>query len=160
MTMKLRPAFLVALTLSALPLLARPVHGQDAQREVRAVIDRIFDGMRAADTVAIRSTFHPEFRLAITAFRDGDPVMNLVSGDQFIASIARATEKLDERIADVEIRVDDNLAMVWNRYVFYVGDRLDHCGVDAFTLVRTTDGWKILQVADTQRRDGCLPFHN
>jgi hypothetical protein len=141
---------------AALALLApRAAAAQNPEQEVRAVVDRLFDAMRAKDTTAIRATFHPEFRLAVTSFRDAAPVVRLVTGDAFIASIGRATERLDERISDVEIRVEDNVATVWNRYVFYVGERADHCGIDAFTLVRTTEGWKILQVADTQRREGC-----
>lgn len=47
--------------------------------------------------------------------------------------------------------VEIALAMVWNRYVFFIDERLDHCGVDAFTIVRTVEGWKVLHVADTQR---------
>lgn len=134
---------------------AANAQASDAEPEVRAVIDRLFDAMRASDTAAIRSTFHPEFRLAITTFRDGQPLVQLVTGDAFIASVGRSTSKLDEQISDVEIRVDDNVATVWNRYVFYVDGRADHCGIDAFTLVRTTEGWKVLMVADTQRREGC-----
>jgi hypothetical protein len=142
----------------ALVLLApAPARAQtrEAETEVRAVIDRLFDALRAPDTAAIRSTFHPEFRLAVTSFGEGQPQVRLVTGDEFIASVAAATAKLDEQISDVEIRIEDNVATVWNRYVFYVDGRADHCGIDAFILVRTTEGWKILQVADTQRREGC-----
>lgn len=148
------------LSLPALLLITTPgsLKAQDADAEVRAVVDRLFDAMRAQDTTAIRSTFHPEVRLALNSFRDGQPVVRLATADAFIESISRATESLDEQIADVEIRVDDNLATVWNRYVFYVGERLDHCGVDAFTIVRTTEGWKILHIADTQRTEGCQPL--
>lgn len=124
---------------------------QTPETEVRAVIDRMFQGLRDQDTTVMRSTFHPDFRLAITTSRDGQPVIRQVSGDAFLTSIVNATARLDEQISDVEIRVDDNLAMVWNRYVFYVDGVADHCGVDAFMLVRTPEAWKVLQVADTQR---------
>ena len=149
--------FLAVLMLMALliPQTAR-AQSADPESEVRAVIDRLFDGMRAADTAAIASTFHPEFRLAVTTFREGQPSIRLITGNAFLSSIADATAKLDEQISDVEIRVEDNVAMVWNRYVFYIDGRADHCGIDAFTLVRTTDGWKVLHVADTQRREGCV----
>ena len=53
------------------------------------------------------------------------------------------------------MRIDDNLATVWNQYAFYLGDTLHHCGVDAFQLFRSSDGWKIIQVSDTQRTEGC-----
>lgn len=152
--------WLCRLSLPALLLITATgsLEAQDTEAEVRAVVDRLFDAMRAQDTTAIRSTFHPEVRLALTSFRDGQPVIRLVTGDAFIETIGAATESLDEQIADVQIRVDDNIATVWNRYVFYIGDRLDHCGVDAFTMVRTTEGWKVLHVADTQRTEGCEPL--
>lgn len=53
------------------------LEAQDAEREVRAVVDRLFDGMRARDTAAIRATFHPDFRLAITSYREGQPAMQI-----------------------------------------------------------------------------------
>jgi hypothetical protein len=59
----------VALVLLA-PAPAR-AQSQDAETEVRAVIDRLFAGMRAPDTAAIRSTFHPEFRLAVNVIPRG-----------------------------------------------------------------------------------------
>ena len=47
------------------------------------------------------------------------------------------------------------LASVWVPYEFYLGDKFSHCGVDAFHLARFEDGWKIIGLADTQRREGC-----
>ena len=53
------------------------------------------------------------------------------------------------------MRVEDNLATVWNRYAFYYDGQLHHCGVDSFQLARTMQGWKVIAIADTQRRQGC-----
>jgi hypothetical protein len=36
-----------------------------------------------------------------------------------------------------------------------VGDRFSHCGVDAFTLAKEDDAWKIVALTDTRRRQGC-----
>jgi hypothetical protein len=55
------------------------------------------------------------------------------------------------------VHVDGGLASVWTEYAFYVGERLNHCGVDAFHLVRTAEGWRIIDLADTRRREGCAP---
>lgn len=139
-------------------LLPASAAAQSPEAEVRAVIDRMFEALRQQDTATMRSTFHPDFRLAITSTRDGQPVIQQVGGDAFLAAIGSSSQSLNETITDVEIRVHDNLATVWNRYNFWIDDRIDHCGVDAFILVRTADGWKVLQVADTQRREGCAPF--
>ncbi|MEI2720897.1 MAG: hypothetical protein V9E87_12310 [Gemmatimonadales bacterium] len=62
---------------------------------------------------------------------------------------------LDERIYDPEIRIDGGLATVWTFYAFFVGERLSHCGVDAFQLARTSEGWKIIALADSRQTTGC-----
>lgn len=129
----------------------------DPEAEVRAVIDRLFDGMRAQDTTVMRSTIHPSARLqSVGATREGTAVLRQDSVDAFIRSIAGAAGRtLDERLRDVEVRVDGNLATVWAPYAFYLDGNLSHCGVNAFQLFRGAEGWKITQIIDTRRRQGC-----
>jgi hypothetical protein len=69
----------------------------------------------------------------------------------FMESVSKASGKLDERISSPEVRVADNLATVWARYELYVNDKYNHCGIDAFQLVKTDIGWKISAIADTRR---------
>jgi hypothetical protein len=45
--------------------------------------------------------------------------------------------------------VTGDLALVFGRYTFHVGDKFSHCGTNAFQLVRTEAGWKIANVAST-----------
>lgn len=147
----------VALMAGAMTLASAPTASAQSADEqaVGEVIERLFDGMRAQDTAAIRSVFHEDSRLATTSSNDDGPVMRFVPIDDFIATVGGATDYLDERLGDVEIRVDDNLATAWMPYAFYLGEELSHCGVNAFQFVRTTDGWKVLQVADTRQQEGC-----
>jgi hypothetical protein len=126
------------------------------QQAVMATITRLFDGMRAADTTVMRSTFHPSARLQTTGIRDGAPVVQSVPIDRFLAGIARPHDEVyDERIWNTEVRVDDNLAAAWMNYAFFVGERLSHCGVNAFQLFRAPAGWRIIQIVDTRRQQGC-----
>lgn len=147
----LRP-LLAALLLAAG---AAPLAAQTAQeQEVRAVIDRLFDGMRAADSAAVRAVFHPDARLQTTAVRDGQPVLRTDSLARFLRAVGTPrTEVWDERIANVEIRADGELASAWMDYAFYVDDRFSHCGVNALQFARTPAGWQIIQIADTRRRE-------
>ena len=62
---------------------------------------------------------------------------------------------LDERLGPSDIWVEDNLATARMKYAFYYDGALSHCGVNVFVLARTTDGWKIISVADTRRQSGC-----
>jgi hypothetical protein len=165
----------LTLTLAASPLAmpsAVPIHAQapvapaparsvqdtaSVHAEVRAVVLRLFDGMRARDTSAMRALLHPAATLLSSGERDGAPVVRADPVDGWLASIARAPDGtvLDERVLSQEVRVDGGLASVWAEYELWVGPRFSHCGVDAFLLGRTADGWRILSVADTRRRTGC-----
>ena len=137
-----------------------PAHAQtDDEAAVRAVVDRLFDAMRAADSAGVRAVLHPKTRLTSVAESDGQPAIEVLdSMDGFINAVGTPHEETwDERIWDVEVRIDGRLATVWANYAFYLGDRLSHCGVDAFQLFKDVDGWKIFEIADTRRREGCEP---
>jgi hypothetical protein len=130
-----------------------------ARRDVLAVVQQLFDGMRARDTAKMRSLFDTGATLVAAGARGGGPGVQRMSVSQFVAAIAGAPagRLIDERIYAPEVRIDANLATVWTEYDLYVGDQFSHCGVDAFQLARTAAGWKIVALADTRRREGCPP---
>ena len=140
------------------PAAAPPVDTVAVRKEVLAVVNRLFDGMRAKDTAAIRATLHPAAALISAATRpNGTPAIQVDSVESWLRSIATPRpEVLDERIFNERVLVDGTLASVWVEYTFYVGARLSHCGVDAFHIAKGPDGWKIIALADTRRRTGCI----
>lgn len=154
-------ALVTCLTLCPSSLEAQTEPADSAAKEALDVVTRLFDGMRARDTALIRSTFHATARL-MTAGRttDGTPTVEVDGVDDFIASVARAQVHLDERLYETEVRVEDGLASVWTEYDFWAGERFSHCGVDAIHLARTPDGWRIIQLTDTRRRQGCVRAPN
>ncbi|HET6231484.1 MAG TPA: nuclear transport factor 2 family protein [Longimicrobiaceae bacterium] len=118
---------------------------------MRAVVVRMFDGMRAGDTAAIRATLHPDARLQSVDVHEGRPAVRTIPMDAFLRAVGTPhAEMYDERIANVEVRVDGDLATAWMDYAFYVGPKFSHCGIDAFQLFRGPDGWRVLQIADTR----------
>ncbi|HEY0154520.1 MAG TPA: nuclear transport factor 2 family protein [Longimicrobium sp.] len=126
-----------------------------AEQEVKAVVERLFNGMRAADSAAVHAVFHPQARLQTTAVRQGEPVLRTDSIESFLRAVGTPhTEVWDERVSNLEIRTDGDLATAWMDYAFYVGERFSHCGVNALQLFRTKDkGWQIIQIIDTRRRE-------
>ncbi|WP_373553058.1 nuclear transport factor 2 family protein [Haliscomenobacter sp.] len=130
----------------------------DESTAVINVIKQLFDGMRANDSVRIKAISHPEAQLRTTTVdREGKPRMVSESFSRFISSVGKPSPKmLDERIWSYDVRIDQNLAAVWTEYTFYVGDQMSHCGVNAFQLMKTTEGWKIIGITDTRRKDNCI----
>ena len=139
---------------------ASPVAAQSSSdlspEGVQAVIDQLFDGMRAGDSTMVRETFHPEARLQSAFVRDGQPVLSTGSVDGFVEAVGSPHDEVwDERIWDVEIAVDGHLAQAWMNYAFFLGETFSHCGVNAFHFYHDGAAWKITQITDTRRREGC-----
>ena len=135
-----------------------PVAAQGTEEAVvMAVVEAMFDAMRAGDSTAFRAVLHPTATGASAFVREGVPTLTREESlDGFVQAVGTAHEEVwDERIWDAEVRVDGNLATAWMQYAFYLGDQLSHCGVDAFQLFKGEDGWKVFHIADTRRREGC-----
>jgi hypothetical protein len=47
--------------------------------------------------------------------------------------------------------VDDNVAVIWAPYVFYIDGKPHHCGTNVVNLVSVCGQWFISAVADTAR---------
>jgi hypothetical protein len=137
------------------PAFAAPAAAQNTdEAAVRAVIQRLFDGMRSRDTALIRSTFADEAQFYGLG-QDGS--VRITTPSEFIGSIAGAPADLlfDEVLHDTEVRIDGPLAVVWTYYDFFAGENFSHCGYDAFQLLKVQDDWKIVALADSRRREGC-----
>lgn len=131
----------------------------DDERAAVQVVEQFFQGMLQRDTALLRSLIDPAARLVGTVTRDGVTSVRSTTMDQFIASIGRgpADQKVNERIFAPEVRIDGTLAQVWTFYTLHVNDRFSHCGYDAFHLLRTDAGWKVVNVADSRRTENCDP---
>ena len=122
------------------------------------VIKDLFEGMRRGDSTMVASLFHPDVRM-LTSFRDssGEPLVKEGSLQTFLTAIGTPhPEVWNEKIWNIEVRIDDDLAQVWTDYAFFIGEKFSHCGVDAFHLVRHSDGtWRIIHLIDTRRKEPC-----
>lgn len=145
--------------LGCLALLAPPLAAQEPEDEeqVLGIVDRLFEGMRAADSAEVRAVLHPEARIVSTGEREGKPVVQYSSTEGFIQAVGGATASWNEKIYEPEVRIDDNLATVRAFYTFHAGDRFSHCGINVIQLARTAEGWRVIHLADTRRREPCEP---
>jgi hypothetical protein len=138
---------------------AVPVHAQSDEQAVVAVVTKFFDGMRTRDTALLRSTVVPSTTLQSATGPTG--LGQTTSIDQFIDRVGKGTGPGgNEQIKDPKVQIDQPLATLWAYFTFKRGGQtqIDHCGVDLFVLRKGPDGWKIFQVADTHRTEGCAPI--
>ncbi len=124
---------------------------------VKVPIQQLFDGMKKSDSTLVRQSLMPGARLeSIAKTKSGEVTVRSDSFEGFLKSIGKATPgDLDERLSAVDIRIDGEMATAWTPYKFYYKGNFSHCGVNAFQLVKTATGWKILSIIDTRRKEGC-----
>lgn len=128
------------------------------QEAVKKVVNNLFAAMRTSDTTLLKSVFAPEMILqSVVNKRDSSVGLVTEKAAVFIKSIGTPHKEVyDERIVITDVKVDGPLASVWAPYKFYVGSTFSHCGVNVFQLMKAADGWKIIYIIDTRRKDNCV----
>ncbi|MBU1820432.1 MAG: nuclear transport factor 2 family protein [Bacteroidetes bacterium] len=139
-------------------LLYTGTKAQAQQAEVKATVDQLFTGMRTGDSSLVRKVFTADATLqSVSITPAGQVKAGKASIESFIKAVGTPhVEAWDERIYDLKIEVDGPMATVWAPYKFYVGEKFSHCGVNAFTLLKTDAGWKIAAITDTRRKEDCI----
>lgn len=155
----LAPAAIHAQAAGSTPTTPAPAPTRSRAEErtaVLAAVKAMFDGMRAGDSAAVRAVFHPQAQLSTTRMRGGQPTVEMDSLAGFLRAVGTPHDAVwDERTHDEVVHVDGTIAQAWTPYEFWAGGKFSHCGVNAFTLARTAEGWKVIALVDTRRRTGC-----
>jgi hypothetical protein len=119
--------------------------------EEKAVLSRLqalMDGLARRDKAAMAALLLPGG--SVTLMRNGKPVQ--MGFDAFVERLsAPGTDTREERIVNPLIRIDDNIAIIWTRFVFVLDGKVDHCGTDIVNLVKVDGQWLISAVGDTSR---------
>lgn len=137
---------------------ALPAIAQIEQSEVRAVIDQLFTGMRSGDSTLVRKSFTTDATLqSVVTGPNGATDSPKSSVEGFIKAVGTPHNEIwDEQAYDVVIHIDGPMATAWVPYKFYRGGQFSHCGVNALTLIKLNNGWKIGSITDTRRKEQCL----
>lgn len=138
-------------------LLGFPSLAQTPEQEVEAVIRSLFDGMKQKNAEQVAAAFYSEGLMQTVQQKPEGTSVGSNSVADFVKRIANtpAGTVLDERILSYQIKVDGSMASAWTPYQFYVNDTFSHCGVNSFQLVKLAEGWKIVYIIDTRRKEPC-----
>lgn len=130
-----------------------------SENDAKAIVDTFFKGFHKGDTVLMRSVMVKNLPTQ-TVFTTGKGEPKIVdgNGEDFLKAIGKrpADQIWEEKLLNYKIQVDGNLAHVWTPYEFWLNGSFSHCGANAFTIGKTQDGWKILHLIDSRRKEGCI----
>ena len=114
---------------------------------------------KLGDEALLRSVVDPSVVMRSSQTRDGDTTLGRPSLDGLARRIASSDVPLIERMWDPVVLVEGAMAAIWAPYNFYDGTTFSHCGVDAATLMRTDDGWKIVSLSCTLLQPPACQLH-
>ncbi len=145
------PRILAAALALLPPLLFAPVsRAQSADENTKvaiAVADSVLVALSSGDNATLK-------RLTLdSAIVGGAGVRNGVEKVS-VGSWARYTSRtgpsdFTERGFGATARVQDRVAQVWVPYDLYTGTSWSHCGVDAFTLIKSDGRWRVASLIYT-----------
>jgi hypothetical protein len=135
-------------------LLSAQGFSQDQKKNVLNVVNSFFDLVEKQDTMSLKALFLKDaYDYYVKEEKDtvragGRPSTKFnFSAERILSEKLRAGEEI--------VMIHKRLAMVWAPYDFWINGRSHHCGVDAFTLIRTKDQWKIASIAFTIETENC-----
>jgi ketosteroid isomerase-like protein len=129
-------------------------YSQAQNQEIQKVVEIFFEAFHAKDTLKLQSLCDETMILqSISENAKGTKLSN-EKPQAFFKSIASipAELKFQERIMSFSIQVDGSMAHAWTPYEFYLNGKLSHKGVNAFTLFKKDNSWKIVHLIDTRRK--------
>jgi Putative lumazine-binding len=148
------------LTLIAMPALMSaqsPAAKESETAAILAAVQKFFDTMASRDVEGARSVLMPDGRMFSVREQNGQSVTRASSTQDYLEGLAKRQRAYRERMWNPEVRVHGPIASVWTPYDFRVDGKFSHCGIDAFELVKTSEGWKISGGIYTVEPAGCAP---
>jgi hypothetical protein len=93
----------------------------------------------------------------ISKKNDGNNEVRTDAFEQFLRSIISIPDSVGfrEEILNYQIKIDGPMANAWTPYKFWLNETFSHCGVNSFQLAKGRDGWKIIYLIDTRRKEEC-----
>jgi hypothetical protein len=135
-----RILFIVLITIVPATSTGQSDRDRDA---VLKIVQMFFDTMTARDVDGARKIMVPEGRFFAMEMRKPQAAPQSFTNDEYFARLQKGKPSNRERIWKPEVRVHGSIATVWAPYDFWTDGKFSHCGVDAFDLIKTADGWKI-----------------
>lgn len=148
----MKKLFLITILLSITQLKAQNTEAQNT--EVQKAIEAFFEGFHAKDTIKMKSVCSDRLIMQTVIENEKGKSVKDESTKEFYVEIASipADFVFKEKILKYTIQVDGVLAQVWTPYEFYSNGKLSHSGINAFTLFKENEIWKIIYVIDTRKK--------
>ena len=140
-------------TVLGFQLFCTPSHPEE--ESVLAAVEQFFKALENRDVDLARNILLPEGAAFSVREEAGEKTIRFRTHIEMINSLTSSTETMLERIWNPKVLIHKEIAVVWAKYDFFRDGKFSHCGVDAFNLIKTAQGWKISGIIYTVEKEGC-----
>lgn len=125
------------------------------KKAVISIVNQFFEALEKKDTALYSSLVMRNAQIWVSRKQNDTLQTPMRSFAADIQKLPQYKETLFEKALSYEVNIHHNIAVVWAPYTFHRDTALSHCGIDVFTLLKTTTGWKIVSTVYTVEPDGC-----
>ena len=134
------------------------VFSQESNREdkeqIKNVIDQFFNAIQKKDSTLMNSTILGDAQVWSRSNNEEHPSIDFRFSKDSTPRLS-SMPNMKEIALDYGITANNNIAVAWVPYEFWIEDKFSHCGVDAFTLFKKDGEWKIITLAYTIEKVKC-----
>jgi hypothetical protein len=128
---------------------------QSEEESVITTVQNFFSAMSARDTAATGAVLLPEGQYFSIKEDSSTVTMKKTTHQEYLARLATSKENWLEKMREPEVWVHGRVAILWAKYDFYRNGKFSHCGVDAFSLLKGAEGWKIVGFVFNKEKESC-----
>ena len=116
---------------------------QTEEEKVIHTVQQLLDAIASRDTVKAQSVLLPGGQFF--SIREDSSVIRIRkrSHTEFKTGLTKASDEMREVILEPIVLIHNRVAILWSNYDFFLRGNFSHRGVDAFSLLKTDNGWKI-----------------
>lgn len=142
---------------AAVMMLTPPPLEEDQRTAILASVNAMVDALTAQDAEAVDALLESEGSfVAVDLRKAGEPRHTVTSFAELRKPDASEPPVMTERLGIPTLFQRGGIAQVWVPYRFSVRGKLSHCGIDAFTLVKRDDRWRVAGLVYTiEKTDQC-----
>lgn len=147
---------LLLLTLISLSLHSFAQGKEDPERkEILKKVQQFFDALETQDTVLFKSIILPDGQTWAISEKESTVKYSMSLFRDRLKRFINPAAVIQERMLGAEIKIHQRIAMAWVPYTLDISGKFAHCGIDIFTMLKTSEGWKIATAAYTVEPGGC-----
>jgi seryl-tRNA(Sec) selenium transferase len=139
---------LIVLLTFSIKSFAQEQHDQD-KKEILQKVQQFFDALETQDTVLYKSILLKDGQTWAISEKDGTVKYSMRQFSDRLKTLINPASVIQEKTLSSQVMIHKQIAMAWVPYTLDISGKFSHTGVDVFTLLKTSEGWKISTLAFT-----------